>query len=79
MVVLAGAEAQGVTPAHGTTTPQPTTEDAMSSDLLRPLAPGDEDPVLALLRAGIPLTLLMDLAAEDPGSAEIYQAETVPS
>lgn len=51
----------------------------MTSDLLRPLAPGDEDPVLALLRAGIPLTLLMDLAAKDPHSAEIYKSETVPA
>lgn len=47
----------------------------MSPDLLRPVAPGDEDPVIALLRAGIPLTLLLDLAAEDPQSAEIYRTE----
>ncbi len=47
----------------------------MSPDLLRPVAPGDEDPVFALLRAGIPLTLLLDLAAEDPHSAEIYGSE----
>lgn len=47
----------------------------MSFDLLRPLAPGDEDPVIALLRAGIPLSLLLDLAAADPHSAEIYQTE----
>ena len=48
----------------------------MSTDLLRPLAPGDEDPVLLLLRAGIPLTLLMDLACEDPHSEEIYRSES---
>ena len=47
----------------------------MSSDLLRPLAPGDEDPVIGLLKAGIPLSLLLDLATSDPHSAEIYQTE----
>ncbi|MCU1588291.1 MAG: hypothetical protein JWN31_1784 [Frankiales bacterium] len=47
----------------------------MSPDLLSPIAPGDEDPVFALLRAGIPLTLLLDLAAKDLGSAEIYDSE----
>jgi hypothetical protein len=50
-------------------------EDDMSSDLLRPLAPGDEAPILALLRAGIPLSLLLDLASKDPQSEEIYQTE----
>jgi hypothetical protein len=50
-------------------------EDQMPSDLLRPLAPGDEDPVIALLKAGIPLSLLMDLAADDPHSAELYRTE----
>lgn len=29
----------------------------------------------ALLRAGIPLTLLLDLAADDPHSDEIYALE----
>ena len=47
----------------------------MSADLLRPLAPGDDDPVLALLKAGIPLSLLLDLATDDPRSNEIYQTE----
>ena len=47
----------------------------MSRELLRPLAAGDEDPVLALLRAGIPLSLLLDLAAGDPSSEEIYASE----
>lgn len=58
------------TPAHH------PRESTLSTDLLRPLAPGDEDPVIALLRAGIPLTLLMDLACEDPKSAEIYRSES---
>ncbi len=67
-----------MTPAHvdETQVRMHTMEDAMSSDLLRPLAPGDEDPVIALLRAGIPLSLLLDLASRDPLSAEIYQTET---
>lgn len=34
--------------------------------------------VLALLRAGVPLSLLMDLARPDPRSAEIYAAERPP-
>lgn len=34
-----------------------------------------ERPLLALLRAGIPLTLLIDLLGGDPRSAEIYASE----
>ena len=33
------------------------------------------DPALALLRAGIPLSLLLDLAQADPHSEEIYEQE----
>ena len=69
-------EGLGVTPAHAFDLVAPETmEDDMSSDLLRPLAPGDDDPVLALLKAGIPLSLLLDLATKDPQSAEIYATE----
>jgi len=50
------------------------------SDLLKPLAPGDEEPVIALLKAGIPLSLLLDLAGgDDLRSLEIYQVEGVDS
>lgn len=34
-----------------------------------------EDPVVTLLRAGIPLSLLMDLASSDPHSSELYSHE----
>lgn len=37
--------------------------------------PGKQGTVVALLRAGIPLTLLLDLAGADPHSAELYQME----
>ncbi len=53
-------------------------EDVVTSDLLRPLAPGDEEPVLSLLRAGIPLSLLLDLSAA-PCSVELYEEEGVDS
>lgn len=49
----------------------------MTSDLLKPLAPGDDEPVLALLKAGIPLTLLLDLAGGDLHSKELYEVEGV--
>ena len=32
----------------------------------------------ALLKAGIPLTLLLDLAVDDPRSEELYERERVP-
>ena len=42
----------------------------------RPLPfPRDRDSVAALLRAGIPLSLLLDLAGSDPHSAELYMTE----
>ena len=63
------AEAQGVTPADD------DAPDLGMANLLRPLAPGDEDPVIGLLRAGIPLSLLLDIACVDPHSAEIYAYE----
>ncbi len=34
-------------------------------------------PVVALLQAGIPLSLLMDLAGDDPHSQELYDAERI--
>lgn len=52
---------------------------APTPDLLAPVAAGDEEPVLALLRAGIPLSLLLDLAAGDLHSHEIYEHEGVDS
>lgn len=63
------AELFCVTHVHAPATPD------TPATLLQPLAPGDEDPVIGLLKAGIPLTLLMDLAAEDLRSEEIYRAE----
>lgn len=41
-----------------------------------PARPGGEQQALALLRAGVPLTLLLDLALGDPRSAELYAAES---
>jgi hypothetical protein len=35
----------------------------------------DESRVVALLRAGIPLSLLMDIAQDDPRSVDLYAAE----
>lgn len=35
-----------------------------------------EQQVFALLRAGVPLSLLIDLAQPDPRSTEIYQLES---
>ena len=32
-------------------------------------------PIVALLQAGIPLSLLMDIARDDPHSQEMYDAE----
>jgi hypothetical protein len=37
--------------------------------------PRDEDRVVALLRAGVPLSLLLDLAGGDPHSEELYERE----
>lgn len=45
----------------------------MTSQVL-PL-PRDEGGVVALLRAGIPLSLLLDLAGSDPHSEELYETE----
>ena len=36
-----------------------------------------EDPVVALLKAHIPLSLLLDLAQDDPRSEELYANERV--
>lgn len=47
----------------------------MSSDLLYRSAPGEDDSVITLLKAGIPLSLLLDLASKDLCSEEIYQTE----
>ncbi len=46
-------------------------------DLPRVPAPrlAGEPTVVSLLRAGIPLTLLMDLAGPDPHSEELYRLE----
>jgi hypothetical protein len=35
----------------------------------------DESRVVALLHAGIPLSLLMDIAQDDPHSVELYATE----
>ena len=35
----------------------------------------DESRVVALLHAGIPLSLLMDIAQDDPRSVDLYAAE----
>lgn len=43
---------------------------------LRPTRPLREQQVFALLRAGVPLSLLIDLAQPDPRSTEIYEQET---
>jgi hypothetical protein len=43
---------------------------------IRPTRPLREQHAFALLRAGIPLTLLLDLAQGDPRSAEIYAEES---
>lgn len=43
---------------------------------LRPAQPLNERYAFALLRAGVPLTLLLDLANGDPRSAEIYAMES---
>jgi len=42
----------------------------------RPTRPPHEQQVFALLRAGVPLSLLIDLAQPDPRSAEIYARES---
>lgn len=34
-----------------------------------------EERVVALLRAGVPLSLLLDLAGSDPHSQELYSSE----
>ena len=47
----------------------------MSSLPCLPTSEGEEGNVLVLLRAGIPLTLLMDLAGPDPHSDELYTLE----
>lgn len=39
--------------------------------------PRDEHQAVALLRAGIPLSLLFDLAGADPHSEELYALEQV--
>lgn len=50
-----------------------------SDDLLARYVPvprgGGQSAAVSLLRAGIPLTLLMDLAGPDPHSAELYALE----
>ena len=43
------------------------------------MAPGDDEPVLTLLKAGIPLSLLLDLAGGDLHSKELYEVEGVDS
>lgn len=63
-----------VAPSADTATPA-----SPSAELLRPLAPGDDEPVIALLKAGIPLSLLLDLAGGDLHSDELYEVEGVDS
>lgn len=61
----------------------PTTEATMPSDLLSnllsenvpPPSADDGGRVVALLKAGIPLSLLLDLAGCDPHSEELYELE----
>lgn len=68
------------TPSAHSDATQPRAADAPTPDLLRPLAAGDDEPVIALLKAGIPLSLLVDLAgSDDLHSREIYQVEGVES
>lgn len=43
-----------------------------------PNRPPRPQHAFALLRAGVPLTLLLDLAQPDPRSAEIYVREACP-
>lgn len=43
---------------------------------IRPARSEGPQHVFALLRAGVPLTLLIDLAQPDPRSAEIYAQES---
>lgn len=64
-------------PTHAKTPSAPSQEVFVTSDLLKPLAAGDDDPVLALLKAGIPLSLLLDLAGGDLHSKELYEVEGV--
>ena len=51
----------------------------MPSDLPSNTAPqprsNGEGRVVALLRAGVPLSLLLDLAGGDPHSEELYELE----
>lgn len=54
-------------------------EDVMTSDHTTttfPPLPRDEERVVAFLRAGVPLSLLLDLAGPDPHSKELYLAES---
>jgi hypothetical protein len=44
----------------------------------QPLPFPDKGRVEALLRAGIPLSLLCDLACSDPHSQELYAVERAP-
>ena len=50
-------------------------EDAMPSDLLEAPPTQEGARVLTLLKAGIPLSLLIDLAGSDPHSEELYELE----
>lgn len=53
-----------------------TTEDVMPSELLElPRDRAGDGRVVALLKAGIPLSLLIDLAGSDPHSEELYELE----
>jgi hypothetical protein len=49
-----------------------------SEGSLMPNRPPRPQHAFALLRAGVPLTLLLDLAQPDPRSAEIYVREACP-
>jgi hypothetical protein len=47
----------------------------MPSTALSSPRESDEGRVVALLRAGVPLSLLLDLAGSDPHSQELYEVE----
>ena len=64
-------------PTHANTPRDHAEEVLVTSDLLKPIAPGDDEPALALLKAGIPLSLLMDLAGGELPSKEMYEVEGV--
>jgi len=49
----------------------------MSTEVIPVPRTAAEDRVVALLRAHVPLSLLLDLALSDPQSRELYENERV--